>query len=89
MCIVNYLKLEFVKWIEIQHMDIKDLFEDLLEYAKLFNLLINANIDKINFQLRDAVIDFRKINSDIPMPIVVEFCKFYHDGLGKDNDHQR
>ena len=77
----NNVYREFVKWIEIQHMDIKDLFEDLLEYAKLFNLLINANIDKINFQLRDAVIDFRKINSDIPMPIVVEFCKFYHDGF--------
>jgi uncharacterized protein with ParB-like and HNH nuclease domain len=75
----NNVYREFVKWIEENNTDIKGLFEELLEYAKIFNLLMNEDIHKINPPLYDAVVDFRKINSDIPMAVVMEFYKLYRD----------
>lgn len=72
---------EFVKWIDEQSIGIKALFEDLLEYAKIFHTLINEPISKLDKQLIDSVTDFRKINSDIPMAIVMEFYCLYRKGL--------
>lgn len=73
----NNVYREFVKWINEQKIGIKDLFEDLLEYAKIFNLLMNEDINKLDKKLKDAVIDYRKINSDIPMAIIMEFYRLY------------
>ena len=72
---------EFVKWSEEHDTDIKDLFEDLLEYAKIFNLLMNIDVNKIDKKLKDAIGDFRKVNSDIPMAIVMEFYQIHRKGL--------
>ena len=77
----NNVYREFVKWIEEHDIDIRDLFEDLLEYAKIFNLLMNEDINKIDKRLKDAIVDFRKINSDIPMAIVMEYYQIYRKGL--------
>ncbi|MBQ2922046.1 MAG: DUF262 domain-containing protein [Tyzzerella sp.] len=73
----NNVYREFVKWIEEQNFDVKPLFEDLLEYAKIFNMLINEDINKLDKSLKDAVVDFRKIDSDLPMAIAMEFCRLY------------
>lgn len=73
----NNVYREFVKWINEQKIGIKDLFEDLLEYAKIFNLLMNEDINKLDKKLKDAVTDYRKINSDIPMAIIMEFYRLY------------
>lgn len=73
----NNVYREFVKWIEENDTDIKVLFEDLLEYAKIFNLLMNEDINKIDKELKDAIVDFRKVNSDLPMAIVMEFYRMY------------
>lgn len=77
----NNVYREFVRWIEEHNIDIKDLFEDLLEYAKIFNLLMNEDINKIDKKLKDAIVDFRKVDSDIPMAIVMEFYQIYRKGL--------
>ncbi len=77
----NSVYREFVNWIEKQNIDPKTLFEDLLEYAKIFNLLMNEDISKIDKHLKDAIVDFRKINSDIPMAIVMEFCRINRAGF--------
>lgn len=77
----NNVYREFVKWIEEYDTDIKDLFEDLLEYAKIFNLLMNIDVNKIDKKLKDAIGDFRKVNSDIPMAIVMEFYQIHRKGL--------
>lgn len=73
----NNVYREFVKWIEAHDTDIKVLFEELLEYAKIFNLLMNEDINKIDKKLKDAIVDFRKVNSDIPMAIVMEFYRIH------------
>lgn len=77
----NNVYREFVKWIEEHDTDIKDLFEDLVEYAKIFNLLMNIDVNKIDKKLKDAIGDFRKVNSDIPMAIVMEFYQIHRKGL--------
>lgn len=77
----NNVYREFVKWIEEQNVDIKALFEDLLEYAKIFNLLMNEDINKMDRNLKDAIVDFRKINSDIPMAIIMEFYRMYRQSF--------
>lgn len=76
----NNVYREFVNWIEEQNVDIKALFEDLLEYAKIFRMLLNEDINKIDGKLKDAIVDFRKVNSDLPMAMVMEFCRIYHNG---------
>lgn len=73
----TYVYREFVKWINEQCIDIKTLFEDLLEYAKIFHILMYEQISKIDKHLKDSIIDFRKINSDIPMSIIMEFYCLY------------
>lgn len=77
----NNVYREFVKWIEEHDTDIKDLFEDLVEYAKIFNLLMNIDVNKIDKKLKDAIGDFRKVNSDMPMAIVMEFYQIHRKGL--------
>ena len=77
----NNVYREFVKWIEEHDTDIKDLFEDLVEYAKIFNLLMNIDVNKIDKKLKDAIGDFRKVNSDMPMALVMEFYQIHRKGL--------
>lgn len=77
----NNVYREFVKWIEEQSVDVQTLFEDLLEYAKIFNLLMNEDINKIDKKLKDSIMDFRKVKSDLPMSIVMEFYRFYRKNL--------
>lgn len=72
---------EFVNWIEANDKNIKDLFEELLDYAKVFNTLMNEPVSKINAKLRDSIVDFRKINSDLLMSIIMEFYCLYHKGV--------
>lgn len=73
----NNVYREFVKWIEKHNLDVKPLFEDLLEYAKIFNMLMNEDINRLDKSLKDSVVDFRKIDSDLPMAIAMEFCRLY------------
>ena len=75
----NNVYREFVNWIEENKIDIKSLFENLLEYSQIFNSLINKDIDKIDKKLKNSIIDFRKINSDLPMAVVMEFYRFYRN----------
>lgn len=68
---------EFVNWTESQNIAVKDLFENLLVYAKIFNSLMNEDVSKIDKKLRNSIIDFRKINSDIPLTFVFETYRLY------------
>ncbi|MCM1327427.1 MAG: DUF262 domain-containing HNH endonuclease family protein [Bacteroidales bacterium] len=73
----NNVYREFVKWIEEQNILKQDLFEDLLEYAKIFKLLMREDIRQLEVPLKDSVVDFRKINSDLPMAIAMECYRLY------------
>lgn len=68
---------EFVQWINERQIGIRDLFEDLLEYAKIFHIILNEPAAKIDKPLKDSIVDFRKIKSDLPMAVVMEFYRLY------------
>ena len=70
---------EFVNWTEQQQLDVKNLFDDLMVYAKIFHILMNEKIDSVDKQLRDVLVDFRKINSDIPLTLIMESYRLFSD----------
>ena len=39
--------------------------------------MYESNIDNVNEKLRVALVDFRRNNSDLPMSIIMEFCRLY------------
>ena len=80
----NGVYREFVDWLDKYKVDIKDLFVELLEYAKIFNLLMNGDINKVDNKLKDAISDFRKVNSDIPLAIVMEFYRLFRSNCIDD-----
>lgn len=74
----NSVYREFMNWVGSNKLEIKPLFEELLDYAKIYNYLIESKLSDINCKtLRTAIKDFRRIDSDLPMSIIMEFCKLY------------
>lgn len=70
----------FVEWVKNNLADTKTLFEDLVEYAGIYNSLCNKDINAFGTDLKYALIDFRKLNSDLPLPLVMELFKQYLNG---------
>ncbi len=68
---------EFVDWKHKSDMEIEELFQELLWYAKIYFTLIHENLAKVNSQIRDAIEDSRKIRTDIMLPIMMEFYGLY------------
>lgn len=75
----NGVYRNFVDWAEDGSVPILDLFKDLLCYSKIFNTVLKADINSLNGSLNGPISDFRKINSDLPMSIVMEFFKLYNE----------
>lgn len=70
---------EFVQWVEDTNYGIKPLFEELLYYAKIYEVLMFEDLNNIDGQLRAVLEDFRKVSSDIPMALVMEIYKLYYE----------
>ena len=71
----NSVYREFMNWVEQSDLKIKDLFDELLNYSKIYNFLFNGSLNGLNAKLQTALIDFRKSKSDLPMSIIMEFCR--------------
>ena len=70
----------FVDWVNAENIGIDKLMKSLLEYAKLFNVITRSNLTRYSTDLRDALIDYRKVNSDLPLSVVMEFFRLYKAG---------
>lgn len=73
----NGVYRNFVDWVKTKEIKTEVLFKELLDYAKIFHNINSAPIDSLNLVLRDSVIDFRKIKSDLPISIIMEFYRLY------------
>lgn len=73
----NSVYREFMTWVSNGNLEIKELFEELLEYSKIYDFLFNNSLTGVTGKLKSALEDFRKINSDLPMSIIMEFCRLY------------
>jgi len=76
----NGVYREFIDWVEGNKSQTGDLFKELLDYAKIYKTINNAPIDSLDKFLWQPLTDFRKIKSELPISIVMEFYKLYNSG---------
>lgn len=75
----NAVYRNFVEYVETTEIPTEELFKDLLGYAKIFYAISRADILSLDKDLRNPLIDFRKVNSDIPLSAVMEFFRLYQE----------
>jgi len=76
----NSVYREFVSWKEQSELDIKAIFIELLEYSKCYEFLFKSDEKKLNSKLRVALTDYRKVDSDLPLSAILEFCRLKNEG---------
>ena len=76
----NGVYRSFVDWVEEQQIKTDVLFKEMLEYAKIVYSIDRAPISTHAKELQQPLTDFRKIHSDLPVSIVMEFFKLYNLG---------
>lgn len=76
----NGVYRSFVDWVENNKIATNVLFNELLDYAKIYNTINKAPIASLDKVLRIPITDFRKIKSDLPVSIIIEFYKLYNNG---------
>lgn len=74
----NGVYRNFVDWVENKKIKTNVLFKDLLEYAKISHTINSTPIDSFDNALRQPIMDFRKIKSDLPISIIMEFFRLYN-----------
>lgn len=70
----------FVDWVESKRIATDVLFKELLDYAKIYHAINMTPVDSLDKALRVAITDFRKIKSDLPVSIIIEFYRLYNIG---------
>lgn len=71
----------FVEWIETEKISVDVLFKELLDYAKIYYVINKVQISSLDKEVQEPLTDFRKINSDLPVSIIMEFFKMYTVGM--------
>ena len=69
----------FVEWVDNEKKNIKELFEDLVRYSKIYNQILNEKVESLNKELKDSIVEYRKINSDMPLGMFMEFFALWED----------
>ena len=69
----NNVYREFVSWYENQNITKEDLLKDVIEYAKAFNYIYKLDENSVSKNLRPIIKEFRRINSDMPAPVLMDF----------------
>ena len=77
----NGVYRSFVEWVEEQKIKTDVLFKEMLEYAKIYYAIDRAPINVQAKEVQQPLIDFRKIHSDLPVAIVMEFLRLHSIGL--------
>lgn len=76
----NGVYRSFVDWVENKKVSTDVLFKELLDYAKIYHSINNTPVASLDKALRAAITDFRKIKSDLPISIIIEFYRLYNIG---------
>ncbi len=70
----------FVKWLSTSEKDRKEIFEEILRYAEAYNAIYIREINELDSSIRDAVKEYRRMLSEMPAPLVMEFFIMCKDG---------
>ena len=73
----NSVYRSFVDWTDTKKITTEELFKNLLEYAKIFKTINRVDIESLEKELRNPITDFRKINSDLPLSMVMELFRLH------------
>lgn len=76
----NGVYRSFVDWVENKKVSTDVLFKELLDYAKIYHSINDTPVTILDKALRMAITDFRKIKSDLPISIIIEFYRLYNIG---------
>ena len=76
----NGVYRSFVDWVENKKVSTNLLFKELLDYAKIYHSINDAPVVALDKALRVPITDFRKIKSDLPISIIIEFYRLYNIG---------
>ena len=76
----NNIYRGFVEWVNNEKKNIKELFENLLMYSKIYYQIRYENIESIDKSLREPIVDYRKIDSDMPLGMFMEFYALCQKG---------
>jgi len=76
----NAVYRSFVDWVENNKVSTDVLFKELLDYARIYYSINNTPVASLDKALRVAITDFRKIKSDLPISIIIEFYRLYITG---------
>lgn len=75
----NNVYREFVSWYESNKTDVKTIFEDLNNYAKYYYDLQFKDLNSFDKNFKPILNDYRKINSDLTLPLTLEFYSLYEN----------
>lgn len=75
-CLVNKNAVyqSFTKWYDEckEALGIENIFIEIVNYAKYFNLLYKSPIEELEKELREAVFEYRLNESEMPAPLLME-----------------
>ena len=82
----NMIYSEFVIWFKTQmeSNSIEQVLREIVDYADSFNILYRKDINKINSVLKGNIIEYRKILSDMPAPLLLEFFNLHKKNENED-----
>lgn len=76
---------EFYEEKQLEGLSPKDILSDIKSYANSYNILYYSDINSFNNSIKSELIDYRKIDSEMPAPLVLEFHKLNQNGLIDDD----
>ena len=78
----NAVYKEFVNWYknQVDKLGREGIFKEVIKYAKYYFEIYQKKIDGIDRELGSAILEFRRILSDMPAPLLMGFYDFYYSG---------
>lgn len=82
----NNVYREFVAWYEVTNLSKEDLLKEIIEYAKAYNYIFKAEEKNVSKDLWKLLKEFRRINSEMPAPVLMDFFIKLQNHQIKEND---
>lgn len=69
----------FVDWFNdnINRLEIEDIFQEIVKYAEYYYAVYKQDLKDVNACIREPLKEFRRILSDMPAPLLMEFFNLY------------
>ena len=82
----NNVYREFVSWYEATSLSKEALLKDIIEYAKAYHYIYKADKDEVSKNLWRTIKEFRRTNSDMPAPMLMDYYIKLQNNLITEKD---